>query len=408
MLLSAQHPEFLRHLSTLGYGLQPIFFRREGRYALVIKASKEMILTARINGGFKVYLLDDPTLFASHLGFITAFFDDHDEPLVLKSPQFAGDDLLKDLTGLLSQPEFDVFFFDEHDRELMGVRVHNNDAARFRSEIGQATFASFDRAELPSIIERLDRRFSTRDAQDDARAFTLTLGERLYPDNCYFIDGREEFYRFRRAEDSIAATTLERDKAGPYQERDIAVMLSRVFDGESIYLNPIRADTGRELTDVLVVTDGIMMFVQAKDSPNNEASLRRTVDRKRTTIRGHVEKAAKQLGGAISYGKAAGDIVIRDGSGSVSVPVGNRQLLGMVVVREMFDDDYDACSAPVLEAIEEMRTPAVLLDYASLHVIAQAFRTPGRFLDALGDIFEMAMKNRRFPKPICLGPSRQE
>src|ERR687896_618559 len=138
MLLSIEHPEMLPHLKTLGYGLQPVFHRGEKRYFLVVKVTKEMILTARTNGEFKIYLLGDGIGLGSHLGLIAAFFDDPDEPLTIKSPLFAGDDLLKDLTGLLSQPEFDVYFFAEHDRELMGVRSHNTDAARFRTEMERA------------------------------------------------------------------------------------------------------------------------------------------------------------------------------------------------------------------------------------------------------------------------------
>lgn len=111
MFLSIEHPELLPHLKTLGYGLQPVFHRGRGKHFLVLKVTKEMILTARLNREFKVYLLGDDQGPTSHLGFITAFFDDPDEPLAIKSPQFAGDDLLKDLSSLLSQSEFEVYFF---------------------------------------------------------------------------------------------------------------------------------------------------------------------------------------------------------------------------------------------------------------------------------------------------------
>jgi hypothetical protein len=73
MLLSIDHPELLPHLKTLSYGLQPVFFRKENRYSLVLKVTKEMILTARVQGEFKVYLLSDGTGPGSHQGFITAF-----------------------------------------------------------------------------------------------------------------------------------------------------------------------------------------------------------------------------------------------------------------------------------------------------------------------------------------------
>jgi hypothetical protein len=38
---------------------------------------------------------------------MTAFFDDHDEPLVLFTPLYAGDDMFRDLAGALSQDSFD-------------------------------------------------------------------------------------------------------------------------------------------------------------------------------------------------------------------------------------------------------------------------------------------------------------
>jgi hypothetical protein len=139
------HPELLPHLKSLGYGLMPIFQPGCGKHFLVVKATKEIILTARLNRQFKVYLLGDDQGQTSHLGFITAFFDDADEPLVIKSPQFADDELLKDLTSLLSQPEFEVYFFDEHDREMMGVVANNIDAARFCAEIECASFTAYER-----------------------------------------------------------------------------------------------------------------------------------------------------------------------------------------------------------------------------------------------------------------------
>lgn len=404
MLLSIEHPELLPHLKTLGYGLLPVFHRGDQRHLLVVKVTKEMILTARLNGEFKIYLLGDDQGPGSHLGLISAFFDDPDEPLTIKSPQFEGDELLKDLTSLLSQDEFEVYFFDEQDREMMGVRASNPGAGRFRKDIASASFAGYTREGFPAILRRLEERFSVRDEADDDHALTIKLGERLYPDDFMFIDGRDEVYRFQGADSSVAATSLEREIPGPFQERDIAVMLGRVFDGESIYLNPIRDDTGKELTDVLVVTDKMMVFVQAKDSPNTEAALRRTVERKRTAIRAHIDKAAKQLKGAMGYARKNGSVVIRTDDGPVTLPVGDRQLLGLVVVREMFDDDYAACSAPVLAAVQALELPAVLLDYSGLHIMAQNLRTPARFINGLGDMFEMAIDRDEFPKPAYFGP----
>lgn len=252
-------------------------------------------------------------------------------------------------------------------------------------------------------MRRLEHRFSVRDVEDDAKAFTIHLGEKLYPDDFMFIDGRNEVYQFVGANKSVAATSLEREEPGPFQERDIAVMLGRVFDGENIFLNPIRDDTGKELTNVLVYTDDVVMFIQAKDSPNTKAALRRTVERKRSAIRAHIDKASKQLKGAIGYAQKTGAVVIRTADGTVTLSVEERQVVGLVVVREMFDDDYAACSAPVLEAVQSLKQPSVLLDYSGLHH-GPIPRTPTRFITRLARMFEVAIDNDEFPKPVHFGP----
>ena len=404
MLLTIEHPELLPHLDKLGYGLQPVYHAGRGRYFLVVKATKEVILTARLNREFKIYLLGDKQGPGEQLGFITAFFDDPDEPLTIKSPQFTDDDLLKGLTGLFGQSDFDIYFFDEHNREMMGVHAHHADAERFRETMANATFPVYSYETFPSIIRRLDDRFGVRDEKDDAEAFTIQLGENLYPDNFVHLDARDDAYQFQGSDRCIAMTCLEREEPGSFQERDIAMLLGRVFQAEHIYLNPVRDDTGKELTDVLVYTDEIMMFVQAKDSPNTEAALRRTVERKRLAIRAHIAKASKQVKGAIAHAAKAREVLIRTSTSPITLRVDQRQLLGMVVVQEMFDDDYAACSAPVIKTIRTLNKPAILLDYSGLHIMAQNLRTPASFIRGLGRMFKMAIDNDEFPKPVHFGP----
>jgi hypothetical protein len=405
-MLSIEHPSLLPHLDRLAYGLQPIFMTTTERFALVIKVTKEAILTARLNNEIKVYLLDNTDGQTSHLGFITAFFDDHDEPIVIKSPQFAGDELLRDLGQLFSQPEFDLYFFDEHNRELLGVHAHNPEAERFRLEIGSATFPELNLPQFETIVRRLENRFAIRDSADDQKAFTVKLGERLYPDDFLLVDARDEAYRFNDADEIAANTSLEREHPGPYQERDIAVMMGRLFDEESIYLNPVRDDTGKELTDVMIVADEVMIFVQAKDSPNTEAALRRSIERKRSAIRSHIDKATKQLRGAMAYALQNDAVTIRRPQGPTTIAVGERQLVGIIVVREMFDDDYPACSAPVLAMVRSLKFPSVLLDYSGLHVIARNIGSSADFINGLFNMLGIALDRGQFPKPVWHGPPR--
>jgi hypothetical protein len=404
MFLSVSHPELLPHLKALDYGLMPIFHCGESRYHLIVKTTKEMILTARVKEEFKIYLLGDEAGLAYHLGLVTAFFDDPDEPLTILSPQFAGDDLLKGIICLLSQTEFDIYFFDELNRELMGVSAQNADAGRFQAEMAAATFVPYDRAGAPAVLQRLIARFSIRTPEDDAKAFRITFGERLYPDNLLFMNLCDDAYQFQGSRQSLAITILEREEPGLFQERDIAVILGRLFDKQCIYLNPVRNDTGKELTDIMIITDTVMIFIQAKDSPNTEAALHRNIDRKRATIRSHIGKACKQLRGALSYAVKTGAVVIRTTCGVVDLPTRNRQLVGLVLVQEMFDDDYAGCSHLVLEVVRSLKLPAILLGYSDLHVMTQHLQTSSAFINGLHDMFDIAMEKNEFPKPVCFDP----
>lgn len=407
-MFSLDHPEILSHLGQLIYGFQPVQFP-EGRFSLIIKAGKEFILTARINNGFKIYLVPDMAVPGQSLGFMTAFFDDHDEPLVLFTPLYTGDDMLRDLIAALGQDSFDLFFFDEHDRELMGTRSHVRDVARFRTAIAETRFPTLDMDDLAATYEAMGGWFGLRTAEDDDGAFAVELGERLYVDDMVIIDARDDAYDFQGSDGLVMMTSLERDEPGAFQERDIVTLLRRAFPGEAIFLNPMREDSGTELTDVLVVTDEVVLVVQAKDSPNTEASLRRSIDRKRAVIRSHIDKGAKQLRGALTHILEREAIVLRTPSGPRAIDVADRAVVGLVVVREMFDDDYKVCSAPVLAVADACEQPCVLVDYAALHLMALRLASPARLINGFYQMFAVAMEHGEFPKPRFSGaPKREE
>jgi len=253
-MLSSKFPSIINHLRQLGYGLQPVQVPPDGHFILIIKMHKEAILTARLNQQIKLYLVPDTSKQGKSLGLITAFFDDHNEPITLTAPLFSGDAMLHDLAILLGQEAFDLYFFDEHDRELTGVRVQNADAARLREAMGNTRFPVLDLDRVPAIWDALSGWFVLRDAGDDERAFVIELGERLYPDAFVTIDSREKASSFHGADARAAVTSLEREAPGPFQERDIAALLHRAFPAEAIFLNPIREDSRTEFADVLVVT----------------------------------------------------------------------------------------------------------------------------------------------------------
>lgn len=404
-MLSIHYPHLMMHLQLFRYGLMPII-ATAGEHFLIIKATKEGILAAREKNGFRVYLLSEKP--GQSLGLVTAFFDDHDQPLTLMTALFDGDEMTGDIEAVLSQPEFKVYFVDEQNRELLGVRVENPDARRFRETMARAAFVPFDVDTYNEVIARLSQRFSIRDQIDDQAAFILSVHEHLNPEDLVIMDTRPAANSFNGAHQRPAFTQLVREDPGPPQERDIAVMLGRVFPPESIFLNPFRSETDKELCDLLVVTESVMLFIETKDSPNTPASLDRSLKRKRQTIQNQIIKATKQLKGALTYACSADGVVIKAVPEPLHIALAGRQLLGLIVIREMFDDSQVANSEPILDMVDELQLPLMLIDYPGLHMVSLNLRTPAQFVGALHNIFDTALEHGQFPRSVWSAPPLTE
>ena len=403
-MLSVLHPEVLSYFRDFNYGLMPIFITKENKFCLIVKATKEMILTAKINNQFKVYHIKDSMGDGFCLGLISAFFDDHDEPLTMTTPLFSGDEMLSYILSVFSQPEFEIYFFDENNYELLGVKGKNSEYLRFGKEISAALLSKHDPHTTLKHWEKMGAEFGRRTQNDDLTAFTIDCSERLYPDDIMIMDLRDKFYGYNDHEKNIATSSLERDgNPGPMQEKDIARFLLRVFDKKCLYLNPQRADTGKELVDVMVVTDKIIFFVQAKDSPNTKEMLQRDIKRKRITIRKHVQKASSQVKGALSYARESGGVTIITSNGTESISLDGKKLIGLIVVKELFDDDYKECSTPILKVVGDLGLPVGLFSYSQLNVLTQRLGTPALFIDGLHRALVVALEHKQFPKLVHSG-----
>lgn len=124
--------------------------------------------------------------------------------------------MLRDLAGALSQDTFDLFFFDEHDRELMGARAAVRDVVRFRSAMAETGFPTLDINDLAATYETMSNWFGIRNADDDDRAFAVDLGDRLYADDMMIIYARDEAYDFQGSDGLVMMTSLERDEPGAF------------------------------------------------------------------------------------------------------------------------------------------------------------------------------------------------
>ena len=375
LMLTVTNPEVVDTLVDFPGGLWPIRPRGDSRMILVVKAQREMAQTAKLRGGFRFYLVPVRVGAVATYGLLTAFFDDNDEPLVIRTPLF-NEEITRDFLLLLSSDSFYVHFFDERNRELLGFRAENSNAHRFRALSNTIRFVSPTLDHARQFLDEMQFWFSARSLLDDSAAFTIHLRERLFPD-------------------SLAEYV---DNPGDLNEPDIVTALHRPFGGDHVFTNPIRADNGREFVDVLVATTKTLLLIQAKDSPNAASTLNRSIDRKKATAKAHIRKAAAQLRGSINHLRSGSSIgIITDGQ-RCDVSMSGRKVFGLVIVKELFDPERPACSPLVSAVSKESGIPCLLLDYPEFQQLTFFRRTEESFVDTLSEIFSVACEHDVFPR----------
>ena len=396
-MLAITNPEILPELASLECGLWPIRKPNEEGWHLIIKCPKEMILTAKIRAGFKFYLVPlDAKGIQTH-GLITAFFDDHDEPLTIRSPLFDDDEMTTDICELLSSKEFEVHFFDEHNRELLGYQAHNEGADRFRSMLRTIRFVPFTYDLARQFHDQMPIRFGLRVSADDEEALSISLDEALFPNDLYILEYSTEA-NFYHGYKTPMHTILERQDPGPFAELDIVKALQRVFASDQIYLNPSRSDDGKEFVDVLVTTSKNLLLIQAKDSPNTKTMLQRSIERKKATVVSHLKKAAAQMRGSISYTRSCVPLQIVADNEQHEIFLGKRDIIGLIIVKELFNSEFSVYSPLAFELFDETGVPCFILDYPEFHAYTSYRQTEDSFIDTLEQIFVAGQELGEFPR----------
>ena len=356
-------------------GLLPIRRSSDSRMILVLKVSREIAQTARLRRGFSFYLVPVHAGGVATYGLATAFFDDNDEPLVIRTPLFK-EEITRDFLLLLSSNSFYVHFFDEHNRELLGFRAENPNAHCFRvlSNSMRFVFPTLERAR--HVHNEMQDWFGVRSPSGDDAALTIHLRERLFPD----------------------CLAEHVDNPGDLNEPDIAMALYRSFRGDQVFLNPIRADNRLEFVDVLVATSKTVLLIQAKDSPSTESALTRKMTRKIDTTVNHVRKAARQLKGSINHLRSEDPIAIITDGKRRNVFMSGRDVFGLIIVKELFDLERPAFSPPVFNVFDETGIPCLVLDHAEFHQLTFFRTTEESFVGALEEIFSIAGAHDVFPR----------
>ncbi|MBU9558705.1 hypothetical protein [Burkholderia multivorans] len=171
-------------------------------------------------------------------------------------------------------------------------------------------------------------------------------------------------------------------------------MLQRVFKPQQIYHAPRRHYDNEEIADVIVITDDLCLIVKAKDSPNTEKTLQRTLKRKKLMSVHQINDALKQVVGAVGYADATRPFRMIAGEREVCVDISKHYLRSLVIVRELLIDTYAEYSKSLFSAFDQTKLPCIALNYAELHKYTTFCPNQRSFLGAYFQVFDAARERR--------------
>lgn len=401
-MLSILHPSVMRKVHELSVGLLPVLVKGDSIPKLIVKVSKEVILTAKIRQSFKVHLIPYEIPGVKSVGFLAAFFDDE------RHPYTTGGALIKELAGrelskLFLSPQVDVHFFDELGREMLAYRAAFKSTKKHRDMLRGAVIPSVQGLNQSAILKEMSDWHMISDPAQDEAAISVNFLEPLMPEDIIYFDMRPENHSYHGSPE-FSSFTLEREIPGPPQEQEIIALLERTFDSNSIYLAPKRTYDKEEMVDILVATNESVILIQAKDSQNLEGVLNKTILKKRSATNKALKKAVAQVKGAIGYLRRSEKFVILMGGEEVEIDLLGKKIYSIVVIKELFDDDYDEYTPPMLELYRHTGIACIPLSYSELHQYSRFIHGDAAFFEAFMKVFSHGLETGVFPRLRVLPP----
>ena len=389
------HRQVIPYIQGLPIGLSPLSFKNQASPRLLIKTTKEMLLAAKVNSGFKVYVIPIPLSGQETIGLISAFFDVEDEPLVIFTPLFEDEETHK-LINMLQLPTLDIHFFDEHSRELLGYTCELKCPASTKERLASSSFGPFELDLARSAHTQLRQWFGVRTPNNDIAAISIRFGESHFADDLVILDARPNNHLYPGGS-SFSFSQLERDEPGAFQEQDIAHLLGSLFEPTDIFMNPLRVTDKEEIADILVVTESEIIVLQAKDSPNTENVLRNTIARKKLTAQKALLKALGQVKGALRYLRSMSPLKMIVGGEAIEMDISKHQVRALIVIKELFNDEYSAYSPPIIELSKDTQVPCIALDYPELQAYT-GMSSQVKFFEAFDLVFSHGQKTGELPR----------
>lgn len=364
-MLTVLHPELYQDVLGYPIGVMAAPDPDGGSPYLIVKATKEFILAAKVSEFFKVYvcpvLLDGKETRA----LVFAFFDDEDEPLTIRTALVDDVESHRLLDALLS-PCVKTHFFDEHGREFLFYEAQLDVPEATKNRLESITWAKGSFALVHEMLYKAAFWFSLRTPQDDDEAITVRLGNSPYGDSIAIQDARLSLHQHHGAK-GFSTSFLEREEPGRFQEEDIIKCLAMCFAQGQIYHSPLRTIDREEICDVMVISDDRILIIQAKDSPNIERIAQQKMSRKRSAALSAFRKALNQIRGAESYIGAGNETLrfILDGE-EVSIDIGSKNPFAIVILKEVFERDSEEYANGLNTLMTERNLPCYVISYGLL------------------------------------------
>lgn len=392
-MLTIQHPHLMQHVRDLHHGISTIANDKEGRLLLIIKVPKEAVLAAKAKQRIGFYLAPCRMNGETYHGLVTTYEDDELNPLMVVTP-LLDDEMGHSIFDLLSSESFDIHFFDDNNRELLGYRSQNTKFAEFDKSQYKLAPSSLEAAY--EIRDLTNHWFMRRSLQDDKNSIKVNFLEPLMVEDLFILDAVPMNNLFQKGP-PVSHSTLERLEPGSFQEMDIVRLLQKVFHEDSIFLNPLRTDNNEEFVDVLVASDEYLLLIQAKDSPNTEKSLDRTLKRKISTVSKALDKAIDQTRGAIKYLRRGDNLQFHFGEDIFEIETHDKVIRNLIVVQETFVNEWESYSDRVLGLDNEMGASCYVMGYPELVTWTAKLSTPEKFFDAFDSIVAEGKETGIFP-----------
>ena len=104
--------------------------------------------------------------------------------------------------------------------------------------------------------------------------------------------------------------------------------------------------------------------------------------------------------GVLKYATENGQLDVKIDDRTSTIALQGRQLIGMIVVKELFAHEYQDCSVSLLTLVREMQIPSLMLDYSTLHELTFRVHDEAEFVNGIFKVVQVALENNEYPKLV--------